>query len=143
MILRGASMADAGLLLAWRNDPQTLKASIAPTPVGQVPHLAWLAAVIEDPNRELLLALVDDEPVGTVRLDMENGVAELSWTVSPDHRQKGYGTKIVKCAVARADGPVRAVIRRENAASRRIAEAAGLRLSMVDGELTIWSNETE
>lgn len=141
MILRAATMADAGLLLAWRNDPQTRKASIASTPIESTSHLAWLAAVIEDPDRELLIAVVDEDPVGTVRFDTKEGAVELSWTVSPDHRQKGYGAKIVKMAVARADEPLRAIIRRDNTASQKIAGAAGLVLSEADSELTVWTSE--
>lgn len=141
MILRGATMADAGLLLAWRNDLQTREASIASTAVDSVSHLAWLAAVLEDPDRELLIAVVDEDPVGTVRFDTKDGTTELSWTVSPDHRHKGYGTKIVKLAVESAVGPLRAVIRRDNAPSQKIAGAAGLILSEADRDLTVWTSE--
>lgn len=141
MNLRRATMADAGLLLAWRNDRKTREASIDPSEVDAVHHLAWLSAVLDDPDRELLIAENGEDPVGTVRFDGRDGATELSWTVSPHHRHKGYGTKIVEMAVARADGPIKATIRIENAASQKIAGAAGLVLSKTDGDLTVWTNE--
>ncbi len=140
MILRPASMDDAGLLLAWRNDPLTRQASIDGDSVDEAQHQAWLADVLENPERSILIAVVEDVAVGTVRLDREGQLSELSWTVSPDHRGKGFGTKIVQLAVAQAGGPVKAVIKEGNQASRKIAAAAGLALVGSQGGLETWTN---
>ena len=139
MILRAATLADAGLLLAWRNDPQTREAARSSEIIDQADHLAWLKAVLKDPDRTLLIAMVADVPVGTVRLDDQPGVTELSWTVGGEHRQKGYGKQIVALAVNKVAGSIRAVIRRPNTASQKVAAAAGLTMVDEDGDLTIWA----
>lgn len=140
MILRPASMDDSELLLAWRNDPLTRQTSINSDPLDAAHHQAWLSDGLADPKREILIAVIEDEPVGTARIDREGQVSELSWTVSPDHRGKGYGTRIVQQVVERTGGTVKAVIKDGNEASQKIAAAAGLRLDKSEGGLQTWTN---
>ncbi len=140
MILRPASMDDAGLLLAWRNDPLTRQASIDGDSVDEVEHRTCLGEILADPARTILIALSKDEPVGTLRIDRDADVSELSWTISPDHRGKGFGTEMVQLGVAQAGGPVKAVIKEGNQASRKIAAAAGLALVGSQGGLETWTN---
>lgn len=139
MILRSATMDDDALLLAWRNDPLTRQTSISSDPVDAAQHQIWLADVLADPARSLLVAISHDEPVGTVRIDREGEVSELSWTVSPDHRGKGHGTEIVGLAVAQTGGAVKALIKESNEASRKIATAAGLSLTGSQGGIETWT----
>ena len=68
MIFRATAVADAGLVLACRNDPRTRKNTIASTSIQSTSHLAWLAAVIEDPDRELAIVVVREDLAGTVPL---------------------------------------------------------------------------
>ena len=68
MIFHTTAIADAGLLLACRNAPRTRKTSIASTPIQSTSHLAWLAAVLEDPDRELAIAVVREDLAGTAPL---------------------------------------------------------------------------
>src|ERR1700730_16644986 len=51
LILRPASMADAPLLHAWRNDPQTRRASRRSDVVPWAEHEAWLLRVLASPDR--------------------------------------------------------------------------------------------
>ena len=134
IVLRPATMADAGLLLRWRNDPATRAASVNPAEVGRQEHLAWLEASLRSPTRTLLVAELDGAPVGTVRID-RGAETELSWTVAPGHRGKGLGKAMVQAAVP--EGDVVARIARDNAASQAIALAAGFTLEE-DGALQRW-----
>lgn len=140
MILRPASIDDADLLFAWRNDLLTRQTSISGEPVDEAEHQTWLSEVLADPSRTIFVASVEDEPVGTLRIDSEGDVSELSWTISPDHRGKGFGTEMVQLGVARAGGTVKAVIKESNVASRKVAAAAGLSLAISQGGLETWTN---
>ena len=51
---------------------------------------------------------------------------ELRWVVTPDERKKGYGLLTGKELLRRAGGGCFARIRRDNAASIRIAEKLGI-----------------
>lgn len=71
--------------------------------------------------------------MGTVRTDLVAGVCELSWTVDPAYRGCGIGKAMVTKAVASISGPIRAEVKVDNHASRRIAEACGMTLASARG----------
>jgi RimJ/RimL family protein N-acetyltransferase len=135
--LRPATLADAGILLAWRNDAATRLASHNGAVVTLDEHRAWLSASLVNPDRRIWLACRGPEPVGTVRADRTPAPppgsfeTTLSWTVSPDHRGGGTGRAIVALAVQAVTGPLHAEVRLGNTASARIAQSVGLQF---DGE---------
>ena len=128
MELRNATLADADLLLAWRNDPRTRAASHRQEVVERERHLRWLTDALARSDLRLFVAEENGVPVGTVRVVDETGVAELSWTVAPEARGRGVGTRMVARLAERERGALRAEVRAGNVASMRIAEAAGLAL---------------
>ena len=117
-------MDDAQLLFEWRNDPATRAASHNTAPLDFDLHLMWLKASLGNDARRLYVAMLDGVPVGTIRADLSD-VTELSWTVAPQWRGRGVGTRMVALAAA-THSPVRAEIKSANIASQRIAEKAGL-----------------
>ncbi|MEO9461247.1 MAG: GNAT family N-acetyltransferase [Marinomonas sp.] len=131
---RPITLDDAAMLLLWRNDPTTRKASVGSEPVEWEDHIEWLRSSLTNSNRELLLALLDEEPIGTVRID-RNDKIEMSWTIAPSARGKGLGKQMVRAALP--DGEVTARIKRYNIASQRIALAAGFQL-VLDDPLQLW-----
>jgi len=59
-------MDDAGVLLAWRNDPDTRAASHNSDKVDLQNHLAWLESSLAKPEmRQLWIAELDNLAVGT------------------------------------------------------------------------------
>ncbi|GAB4057433.1 GNAT family N-acetyltransferase [Uliginosibacterium sediminicola] len=139
MILRPASLEDAAVLLAWRNDAETRAASFSPDPVSHTAHLAWLKASLGNPQRRLWLAVeegeVGGEVVGTVRADRAGEGWLLSWTIAPEHRGKGCGKRMLAAALADLQGPFLARIKPGNVASIRIAESLGfMRVGEVSDE---------
>lgn len=135
--MRLATMEDAAMLHEWRNDDLTCEQSINSEPVPWDDHVAWLKNSLSNVHRVLMVAELDGEPVGTVRID-HGKESELSWTVAPAHRGKGLGAAMV----AKGGGhyPFIAHIKRGNIASRKIAEKVGFRLES-DGPLQKWIRE--
>jgi spore coat polysaccharide biosynthesis predicted glycosyltransferase SpsG/RimJ/RimL family protein N-acetyltransferase len=131
--VRSATEADAELLLAWRNDPQT-RASSRTTDVIALPdHLAWLRGVLADPDRLLFVAEHGGRAVGTVRFDRtgadRKGAGwEVSITVAPEARGRGLATPVLLAAERAADaGVIHAHVLRGNSASRNLFRRAGYR----------------
>jgi RimJ/RimL family protein N-acetyltransferase len=131
---RPAAPDDAGLLLAWRNDPATRSASRDQELVPHSAHVAWLQRVLADPDRLLLVVEHTGRPAGTVRFDREaDGLWEVSITLAPFARGRGLAAGVLD-AGERAwrervgDGPaVLACIRPDNSASVHLFEGAGYR----------------
>jgi len=130
---RQAVKEDAALLFAWRNDAVTRASSHRSDEILFEDHQAWLHQSIEDPNRILKIGEVEGEPVGTVRADLKDRAWVLSWTVAPERRGSGIGLAMVTHFAASITEPIRAEVKAGNAASIKIAEAAGMTLQVEDG----------
>lgn len=137
IVLRPATMNDWPLLLKWRNDPATRAASRSQQVIDEATHREWLQRCLADDRRSLLVAERASCPVGTVRLDFDEE-CELSWTVAPEFRGQGIGSRMVRLVVASVSTSVRAEARRDNPASCRIAERAGLTESEQNGDWIIF-----
>lgn len=95
-------------------------------------HVRWLNSVIKDNSRQLYIAFNEDRAIGTMRVDWSGDrVGELSWTIAPEARGHGYGREMVGQFCRFIGGRLRAAIRPDNDASRKIAIYAGL--SLCDG----------
>ena len=69
--LRPAAEGDADLLRGWRNDPNAYAHFGNPRPVSRGEHMRWLADVIADESRTLLIAHRAGAPVAQVRFDAQ------------------------------------------------------------------------
>ena len=138
--LRPASLTglDVYLLWVWRTDPLTRRMSSHTADIPFAAHARWFAAVLADAQRQMWIAEVDRVPVGTVRVDARREGHDLSWTVAPEARGRGYGAAMVHAVAAGVPGPLRALIKRENAASQRIAHRIGLRPLDLEAPLQTW-----
>jgi RimJ/RimL family protein N-acetyltransferase len=144
LTLRPATMEDATVLLEWRNDPETRRSSQDADVITLDSHRMWLAGVLQNPARKLLIAENGSTPVGTVRIDHHDTGCELSWTVAPEHRGKGCGKKMVAAAVLLCSGAVFAKIKADNAASIAIARHIGLSAaSTTRSGLIVWERTGE
>ena len=124
--LRPSTIEDADILLEWRNDPETRKASHNTTKVERSNHVSWLSGTLTNPDRRLYIAEENGDLVGTVRTDYAEGVWELSWTVSPRARGRGVAKRMVAILANEISEPIRAEVKTGNISSARIAEHAGM-----------------
>lgn len=131
--VRPATAADAALLLAWANDPDTRAASFHTERIAPDEHTAWLARSLTLPTRRLFIGMVGEEPVGQVRLDVgEAGEAEVGISIAPERRGRGLGAGLLAAGIeaGRRDHELAvdrfvARVRLGNEASIRLFEGAG------------------
>lgn len=131
-------MEDGKILMDWRNDPETIKASINNKKVTMKEHFEWLQNIIDDPDRQLYIAYKQEDneliflPVGCCRSDYKEhlDVYELSWTVAPEARGKGIGKEMIKLLGNKLEHKwIVAEVKKDNIASQKIALFIGMRLS--------------
>lgn len=147
LLLRPASAADARRLLEWRNDPEARAASRSTAEVGAAEHDAWLAAVLADPDRTLLICELAGEPVGQVRFDrIAERRYEISVSLAAAARGRGLAAPLISLAVARLresspDAEVEAHVRRGNDRSLAAFRQAGFEATgETDGFLVLRSS---
>lgn len=127
IVFEPAKIDDAELLLAWRNDPLTRELSHNKEPISLEAHIKWLSKVLENSNRQLFIALVGQDKIGTVRADKLESTTELSWTIAPEARGKGFGKSMLKQFVELTDRPISAEVLESNTASIKMAEFVGMK----------------
>ena len=126
-------MADASLLWRWANDAETRRRSFNPAPIPYGDHVAWLEARLAAETGSLWIVSDEQGPVGQVRLDIADGVAEVSLAVAPERRGQGLGTPMLREALAaaalqcRGGLRLRARVFADNAASLRLFRRCGFR----------------
>jgi N-acetylneuraminate synthase len=103
LTLTAATSADSELLLAWRNDPLTRAMSVNQHEVSVDEHARWLASILEDDARWLMLVRMDEQAIAVVRLDARGADArELSLTLAPEARGRGLAKDVLLAAEAHA-----------------------------------------
>lgn len=110
--LRPVKPEDKADLLAWANDPETVRSRFNSRPVTAQEHDAWFARALNLPER--LLYIAEDgagQKLGTVRLDrLSEAVLEYDINVAPAARGKGYGTAMIRAAAELYRPEARAVL---------------------------------
>ena len=131
--VRVASGVDSGLLFAWRNDSETRAWSRTTDPVTRADHERWLADVLQNENRRLLIIEWGRQPVGTVRFDRTGDHWEVSITVAPHARGRKLSVPILLAAEATvAPATIRACVHEDNRVSLALFERAGYRQDEYD-----------
>lgn len=119
------------MLWEWRNEPGTRSASYNSKAIPYEDHLRWVQERLGDPQTRLLVALnADGDEVGYARLEINETVAEVSLSVDPQQRNRGFGTALIGSATRFAVKQlgVRSVIahvKRDNAVSLSAFARAG------------------
>lgn len=131
MIFRRAEDGDCLDLLAWRNDPLSVAASLTGGAVAEADHRAWFARVCAAPACILLIAEQAGEKIGMLRFDRGGDAWEVSINLAPQARGRGLAAQVLAGGIAAAFPPERprpplvARVKRDNQASWRIFGRCG------------------
>ena len=96
VVLVPAGREHSTFFLACRNDVDAVRHSRSQRMIGREEHARWFAAKIDDPGTRLRIAVVGNEPVGTVRVDVRSGSGEVGIAVAPSFRGQGLGTALLE-----------------------------------------------
>jgi RimJ/RimL family protein N-acetyltransferase len=118
MILREATFNDWKTLLDWRNDPSTRENSFTTGEISESTHKQWFTDSLSNEKRKIYILETNLTPVGSIRSDvLDTDKYILSWSIAPNQRGKGYGTKILEIYLQGKKGEFVAEIKSENIAS--------------------------
>lgn len=135
LTLRRVSLDDARLLHDWRNDPRVRAVSGDARTIPWEEHRSWLAQAVADGHRLLLLGVLGELPVGSLRFDRgsQASAARVSIYLDPALTGLGLGGRLLaagEAAVQAAWPGLRAIeaqVLPDNHASLALFGAAGYR----------------
>ncbi|MCK1511868.1 GNAT family N-acetyltransferase [Bradyrhizobium sp. 190] len=125
--IRPATRDDARRLFDWRNDESTRNMSKSKSLIPWEDHLGWLDRRLKMDQPNLFVFEVDGQPVATFRIDGR----DLSYTVAPEHRNRGVA-KLMLNEVRSRFGSLRAHVYSDNVPSIKVAQSAGMDVVIVD-----------
>lgn len=96
--VRVANQADSEQLFEWRNHHTVRAVSRNPDLINWEDHQEWFAAVMNDPDRVLLVGQREDVSVGVVRFDIQDDEAEVSIYLVPGIKGSGLGRGLLQSA---------------------------------------------
>jgi spore coat polysaccharide biosynthesis protein SpsF len=139
VVLVPAGREHSAFFLACRNDVDAVRHSRSHKMIRREEHASWFGAKVDDPGVRLRVGIVRGEAVGTVRVDVRNGIGEVGVAVAPNHRGQGYGTALLEALLddVASDPQVVtliAAVHVGNTASMRAFARVGFLADGADGE---------
>ena len=147
--LRKAVWEDGELLFSWANDIDVRRNALQQHEISWDEHTAWLKKKLQDADCRIYIACiqttdVSERPVGQLRLDVEDGTAEIDYSIAAELRGQGYGTALVRQAEREAGTEIRrfsARVKKGNPASARVFEKCGFALCGEDDACYLFTKE--
>jgi UDP-2,4-diacetamido-2,4,6-trideoxy-beta-L-altropyranose hydrolase len=138
--LRPAVQGDAETYYFWANDPEVRAQSIQTAAIAWPVHLDWFARKLADPDAHLFVAVTPQGlPVGQIRFDVEDGVAEIDYSVDPMARGRGWGRRLMALGLEAMRGrgvrDFRGQVKPSNRRSKAVFEELGFQKAGPEGEL--------
>lgn len=129
--IRRAALDDSRALFEWRNHPAIRAVSTQTAPLDYARHEQWVAAVLSNTDRPLLIGEQCGDPIGVVRFDIVEDCAEVSIYLVPGVTGAGQGSDLLAAAECwlRRNRPdvatLRATVLDANTASHRLFLRSG------------------
>jgi len=102
IVIRAAEPGDAVQLFEWRNDPHVRQMSANQAEISFQEHSSWLASVLHNKNRLLLIGeLPGGQKIGVVRfdLDFEKMESAISVIIDPAMQGKKQASPFLRAAI--------------------------------------------
>lgn len=95
--LRKATLEDVEKTFEWASDSEIRKFSFNKNEITKEEHSSWFGKKVQDENcLYLILEDVLEEPLGSIRIDIENKIGTISYLLDSFYHGKGYGKTILK-----------------------------------------------
>lgn len=141
--LRTAVAGDVDLLYEWVNETDVRKSAFQIAHIPYQEHIKWYEGLLGDSDRKQYIYMYGNEPVGQVRIEVCEEIAEVDYSISVTMRGKGHGKNML-CLLReqiQTDFPkvekIRAKVKAGNIASRRVFSELGYAESYISYEFEL------
>ena len=118
----------------WRNDPDVIKNSLSSNAISERKHTAWFYKRLNSKNSKLYLLEFAGEPIGQIRFDMEDAIANITYSIDTNFRSLGFGYYLLKEGVKYLRREINqplticGIVKENNIPSKRIFSKAGFNI---------------
>lgn len=134
--LRRATLDDLEKTFEWASDSEIRKFSFNKNEITKEEHSSWFRKKIQDENcLYLILEDILEEPLGSIRIDIENKTGTISYLLDSIYHGRGHGKTILKLLEQFIKENHLSIdvligfVMEENIASFKIFEGLGYRMS--------------
>ncbi|MEN9997731.1 MAG: hypothetical protein RI922_721 [Bacteroidota bacterium] len=94
--IRLAAEADIDITFKWANDEATRKYAFSKEFIPFENHKAWFLSKISSTECLYFILCEQAKPIGSIRFDLKDNIATISYLLSPEHHGKGLGAILMK-----------------------------------------------
>ena len=92
---RNATEMDEGITFRWAINPLIRKFSFSKKEISLDEHAAWFKEKIKDANCSYCIAKIKDAVIGSIRFDIKDDEALISYLLDANYHGKGFGVKLL------------------------------------------------
>ena len=104
---REALLSDMDKIFEWANDPQVRANAFNTEPIPYENHVRWYNRMLEDNevlqyifvSKKVIDGNIITEDIGQIRLNVEDTAAFIDYSIAPNLRGKGLGSKMLRALV--------------------------------------------
>jgi len=93
--LTHASDSDTNITYKWASDPEVRKWSFNTNPIIFEEHKNWFAGKVNDAKCIYYIAKLNSEAIGSIRFDIEDSTATISYLLDPAFQGQGLGQALL------------------------------------------------
>lgn len=93
---RRAVQDDCQIIFEWANDELVRENSFNSNKISYAEHVLWFQNKLVSDKSFMFIFCVDDKPAGQVRIDIENEVGIISYSLDKTYRGKGLALEMLQ-----------------------------------------------
>lgn len=161
--LRKAKWEDMEQLFLWANEKEVRKNSFSMAPISYEEHQDWYRKKLKEESAQMYILCDGSLEVGSLRLEFDAEGAEISYSIAPEYRGRGYGKELISLAEQKVrqwaekkesrndvlreakfgegmsgKAVIKARVKPENQASKRIFNKAGYEVHAIGYQKVLW-----
>lgn len=94
--LRQVQEEDCDLLFHWANDEAVRHNAFNTNSIAYEDHKEWFYRKICSCSSFIYICCAEGEPIGQLRIDVEENMGVISYSIAKEYRGNGYGTKLLE-----------------------------------------------
>lgn len=138
--IREATLADTDTTFVWANDSRTRQFAFNQESIPFTDHVKWFTQKIQSENCAYYILERNKQALGSIRFDIQDSIATISYLVAPELHGQGLGTRLMQVGLKHLSqqpiftkiNAIQGYVFQENKASQKTFERFGFKRSQAE-----------